>query len=306
MSNTAKVYDFSAAHGRRSSRMENQKQGHFSLFRSLLSKEWAKDTAKLAMWIRLIGEASYKHRTVEFSGREWDLMPGELVTTAAIMGRKLRDQDGHEKSPQAVTRMINFFVKEGMITTKGTRFGTVISITNYGQYQEISPDEPFDKPSYNNKPSNGAALKHSPDEPCDKPSDEQNKKVVNKKVVNNNKTPLPPNGGGDGQVKPERRKAERIDYESFLNAYNTEVGDRLPHAVSVNEKRKRRLKKIIPQLKTPNVDDFRAYVRAFVHQARPFYFGDNDTGWTADFDYLLREDSLTGVREGKFADRGIV
>ncbi|EBX9217191.1 TPA: DNA replication protein, partial [Salmonella enterica subsp. enterica serovar Havana] len=107
------------------------------------------------------------------------------------------------------------------------------------------------------------------------------------------------------QVKPERRKAERIDYESFLNAYNTEVGDRLPHAVSVNEKRKRRLKKIIPQLKTPNVDGFRAYVRAFVHQAKPFYFGDNDTGWTADFDYLLREDSLTGVREGKFADRGI-
>ncbi|EDT9925512.1 replication protein [Salmonella enterica subsp. enterica serovar Saintpaul] len=286
--------------------MENQKQGHFSLFRSLLSKEWAKDTAKLAMWIRLIGEASYKHRTVEFSGRELDLMPGELVTTAAIMGRKLRDQDGHEKSPQAVTRMINFFVKEGMITTKGTRFGTVISITNYGQYQEISPNEPCDKPSDNNKPSNGAALKHSPDEPCDKPSDEQNKKVVNKKVVNNNKTPLPPNGGGNGQVKPERRKAERIDYESFLNAYNTEVGDRLPHAVAVNEKRKRRLKKIIPQLKTPNVDGFRAYVRAFVHQARPFYFGDNDTGWTADFDYLLREDSLTGVREGKFADRGIV
>ncbi|EME4114828.1 replication protein [Salmonella enterica] len=286
--------------------MENQKQGHFSLFRSLLSKEWAKDTAKLAMWIRLIGEASYKHRTVEFSGREWDLMPGELVTTAAIMGRKLRDQDGHEKSPQAVTRMINFFVKEGMITTKGTRFGTVISITNYGQYQEISLDEPCDKPSDNNKPSNGAALKHSPDEPCDKPSDEQNKKVVNKKVVNNNKTPLPPNGGGNGQVKPERRKAERIDYESFLNAYNTEVGDRLPHAVAVNEKRKRRLKKIIPQLKTPNVDGFRAYVRAFVHQAKPFYFGDNDTGWTADFDYLLREDSLTGVREGKFADRGIV
>ncbi|EGW82940.1 DNA replication protein gp18 [Escherichia coli STEC_94C] len=124
------------------------------------------------------------------------------------------------------------------------------------------------------------------------------------KTINTN-TPLPPNGGGDGQVKPERRKAERIDYESFLNAYNTEVGDRLPHAVAVNEKRKRRLKKIIPQLKTPNVDGFRAYVRAFVHQAKPFYFGDNDTGWTADFDYLLREDSLTGVREGKFADRGI-
>lgn len=136
-----------------------------------------------------------------------------------------------------------------------------------------------------------------------KPSQLNTKDNIQKTI--NTNTPLPPNGGGDGQVKPERRKAERIDYESFLNAYNTEVGDRLPHAVAVNEKRKRRLKKIIPQLKTPNVDGFRAYVRAFVHQAKPFYFGDNDTGWTADFDYLLREDSLTGVREGKFADRGI-
>lgn len=128
-----------------------------------------------------------------------------------------------------------------------------------------------------------------------KPSQLNTKDNIQKTI--NTNTPLPPNGGGDGQVKPERRKAERIDYESFLNAYNTEVGDRLPHAVAVNEKRKRRLKKIIPQLKTPNVDGFRAYVRAFVHQAKPFYFGDNDTGWTADFDYLLREDSLTGVRE---------
>lgn len=133
-----------------------------------------------------------------------------------------------------------------------------------------------------------------------KPSQLNTKDNIQKTI--NTNTPLPPNGGGDGQVKPERRKAERIDYESFLNAYNTEVGDRLPHAVAVNEKRKRRLKKIIPQLKTPNVDGFRAYVRAFVHQAKPFYFGDNDTGWTADFDYLLREDSLTGVREATETD----
>lgn len=275
MENTAQVYDFSAAHGRRSSRMENQKQGHFSLFRSLLSKEWAKDTAKLAMWIRLIGEASYKHRTVEFSGREWNLNPGELVTTAAIMGRKLRDQDGHEKSPQAVTRMINFFAREGMITTKGTRFGTVITITNYGQYQEISPDEPRDKPS-----------------------DKQNKKVVNKKVVNNNKTPLPPKGGCDEGSKPEKRKPTKINYSEYLAAYNEIVGDRLPHAVEVNSERQRKLKKLIDSLATKNIDGFRAYVKAFMAAARPFHFGDNDRDWVANFDYLLRPKVLIAIREG--------
>lgn len=136
-----------------------------------------------------------------------------------------------------------------------------------------------------------------------KPTQLNTKETIQKKEINN--TPLPPNGGGDGQEKLERRKQERIDYESFLEAYNAEVGDKLPHAVAVNEKRKRRLKKIIPQLKTPNVDGFRAYVRAFVHQAKPFYFGDNNTGWTADLDYLLRDDTLTGVREAKFADRGM-
>ena len=136
-----------------------------------------------------------------------------------------------------------------------------------------------------------------------KPTQLNTKETIQKKEINN--TPLPPNGGSDGQEKLERRKPERIDYESFLEAYNAEVGDKLPHAVAVNEKRKRRLKKIIPQLKTPNVDGFRAYVRAFVHQAKPFYFGDNNTGWTADLDYLLRDETLTGVREAKFADRGM-
>ncbi|MBD9658084.1 replication protein [Pantoea sp. PNT03] len=281
--------------------MENQKQGHFALFRSLLSKDWAKDTAKLAMWIRLIGEASYRPRTVEFSGKEWNLQPGELVTTAAIMGRKLRDQDGHEKSPQAVTRMINFFAREGMITTKGTRFGTVISITNYAEYQAISPDEPRERPSDNNKPSAGAALSAIPDEPSEEPTGEQNKKLLEQEL--NNNYPHTPKGGRDGdQVSPEKRKAERIDYDSYLVAYNEEVGDRLPHAVAANEARKRRIKKLIPQLKTPNVAGFRSYVRAFVCQAKPFYFGANDTGWSADLDYLLRDATLTGVREGKFAD----
>lgn len=281
--------------------MENQKQGHFALFRSLLSKDWAKDTAKLAMWIRLIGEASYRPRTVEFSGKEWNLQPGELVTTAAIIGRKLRDQDGHEKSPQAVTRMINFFAREGMITTKGTRFGTVITITNYAEYQAISPDEPRERPSDNNKPNTGAALSAIPDEPSEEPTGEQNKKLLVQEL--NNNYPHTPKGGRDGdQVSPEKRKAERIDYDSYLVAYNEEVGDRLPHAVAANEARKRRIKKLIPQLKTPNVAGFRSYVRAFVCQAKPFYFGANDTGWSADLDYLLRDATLTGVREGKFAD----
>lgn len=194
MANIARVYNFPGPEpgNLRSNRMENKKFGHFSLFRSLLSVDWAKDTAKLALWVRLLGEASYRSRIVEFAGKEWNLSHGQLVTTAAILARKLRDQDGKEKSPQAVTRMLNFFIKEGMLTTEGNRFGTVITITNYTVYQAILPDEPSDEPSDKGKASNGAALRLVPDEPPGEQGDEQNKKVTNKNK--NNKPPKSPKG----------------------------------------------------------------------------------------------------------------
>lgn len=117
--------------------------------------------------------------------------------------------------------------------------------------------------------------------------------------IKNNNPHTPVGGEAEGLVKPKKRRAVKINYDEYLIAYNEEVGDRLPHAIDVTEKRKRDLKKIIPKLATPNVDGWRAYVRAFVRMAKPFYFGEGDRGWTADIEYLLKEDTLTAVREGK-------
>ncbi|HEK3117209.1 replication protein [Proteus mirabilis] len=137
-----------------------------------------------------------------------------------------------------------------------------------------------------------------------KPSQLNTKETITKEKKESN-TPLTPHEVKGGEsAKHTKRKSTPINYDEYLNAYNEEVGDRLPHAVEANEKRKTRIRKIIKNLATANVDGWRAYVRAFVRMAKPFYFGENDTGWTADIDYLLRETTLTGVREGKFADRG--
>lgn len=117
------------------------------------------------------------------------------------------------------------------------------------------------------------------------------------KTINTN-TPLPPKGGCDEVSKPEKRKAVHINYNEYLEAYNEIVGDRLPHAVEANAERKRKLKTLIGSLATKNLDGFKAYVNAFMRMARPFHFGDNDRGWSADFDYLLRPKVLTKIREG--------
>jgi phage replication O-like protein O len=117
------------------------------------------------------------------------------------------------------------------------------------------------------------------------------------KTINTN-TPLPPKGGCDEVSKPEKRKAVRINYNEYLEAYNEIVGDRLPHAVEANAERQRKLKKLINSLATKNIDGYRAYVKAFMTAARPFHFGDNDRGWVATFDYLLQPKVLTAIREG--------
>lgn len=206
MANIARVFNFPAPEPGyfRSNRMENKKFGHFSLFRSLLQTDWAKDTAKMALWVRLLGEASYRIRTVEFASKQWELSNGQLVTTAAILARKLRDQDGKEKSPQAVTRMLNFFIREGMISTEGNRFGTVITITNYASYQAFLPDEPSDEPSDKGNASIGAGLRLVADEPCEEPPDEQNKTLTNKNK--NNKTTTSENSD-ESSDKPGKKSS---------------------------------------------------------------------------------------------------
>lgn len=145
----------------RSIRMENQKMGHFALFRSLLSADWALDVGKLALWVRLIGQATHKPRTVSFNGVEWSLAAGQLVTKYDLLCRKLRDAEGKEKSPQQVRRMLDFFVSQGMLSYSGNRHGTVISITNYSDYQLIADQENGNNHkngAEGNKPSAGAAL----------------------------------------------------------------------------------------------------------------------------------------------------
>ncbi|WP_226790025.1 replication protein [Rahnella sikkimica] len=280
--------------------MENQKQGHIALFRSLLSKDWAKDTAKLSMWVRLIGEAAYKPRTVDFSGKTWELMPGQLVTTAAIMGRKLRDQDGNEKSPQAVTRMLNFFAREGMITTKGTRFGTVISITNYGDYQVISADEPSDRPSGNNKPSRSKALKGVPDEPSDRPSGEQNKKLLEQELKD---TPKSPEGSlvEQEETKPKKQAASKFtfDRERFQDTWNCKAKKHgLPRITSISISTEKGIKRLYEShllhckqtKRSPaDIDTFINGYIEFGYEPSPYAMGDNPAGRKYGIDTALTQ-----------------
>lgn len=100
------------------------------------------------------------------------------------------------------------------------------------------------------------------------------------------------------KTENKKPKQPHIDYRAFFDAYNEILGDRLPWAKDITEQRKSALRRLLPKLKTPTVEGFRAYLSAFSTRAKSFYFGDNDRRWRANIDFLLREKTLVGVREG--------
>lgn len=102
--------------------------------------------------------------------------------------------------------------------------------------------------------------------------------------------------------KSSTAKQPVVNYQAFADSYNEILGDRLPTCAVMSDKRKRALKKLLPLLKAPTLECFSAYLNAFANTARPFYFGDNDRGWRASFDFVLRQDTLTATKEGSIAD----
>jgi len=161
------LHDFTHEHEIRGNKLQNQKQGHFSLFRSLLSADWAKDPIKLAIWIRLLSDASFRSRSVEFRGKSWNLNPGELVTTTSVIASRVNDAKGSPIDKRLALRILKFFERNEMIQMRSDAYATVIFITNYCEYQEVERGTPLGTPCGTPhgtphgtpKPSNGAGLR---------------------------------------------------------------------------------------------------------------------------------------------------
>ncbi|MFC0969605.1 replication protein [Pasteurella multocida] len=128
-----------------------------------------------------------------------------------------------------------------------------------------------------------------------------------------NITPLPPKGesaNADGVpvVENKKQRSLNIDYVGIGKAYNEcvmESGKNLPMLAdpeNLSQERKRKIKKLADVMKkrfgSCDAETFRNYFLDFMRSARQFYFGENDRGWRADFEYILREKVMDKTIEG--------
>ena len=128
-------------------------------------------------------------------------------------------------------------------------------------------------------------------------------------------TPLPPEGESadaemedEGESSPaEKQESDHVDYSGIANAYNESLdktGKNLPRIADPNhlsDKRKRAVKKLSDvfkkRFKNNSTQAFAEYFTDFMTSAGEFYFGENDRHWKANFEYLLREETLDKTLE---------
>ena len=85
-------------------------------------------------------------------------------------------------------------------------------------------------------------------------------------------------------------------YKAIVSNYNSILGKKLPKAISINSKRK----SLIRSIWRDNPDTM-FFIKLFTKvKDIPFLMGDNDKGWMADLDFILRPDKVTKIMEGSY------
>ena len=135
--------------------------------------------------------------------------------------------------------------------------------------------------------------------------------------------PLPLNGesanaehseivGADNPHTGKKQNSIKVSYSAVAETYNhlvKELNSNLPliaNPSQLSDKRKKAIKKLAQVfIKRFDIDNdvesaLAEYFRDFLQSATNFYFGENNRGWKADFEYILRETTLDKVLEGNW------
>jgi len=95
-----------------------------------------------------------------------------------------------------------------------------------------------------------------------------------------------------------QREGVDIDCQAVIDAYNEVTDGKMPFAELYRD-REIAIRELATHLARKNVEGFRNYFKAFIDNARDFYFGGPDgSGWCANFDTLMELKTLRKVKEG--------
>lgn len=103
------------------------------------------------------------------------------------------------------------------------------------------------------------------------------------------------------EEEEEEKEVERevIDYKGITAMYNTTCTS-LPSVKTLSETRK---KAIRARMKTYTIDDFKALFEKA--EASSFLKGKNNSNWSANFDWLIKDSNMAKVLDGNYDDKPV-
>jgi hypothetical protein len=212
-------------------------------------------------------------------------------------------------SRSKVFEALKSLVEKGLITRKNQFLDGRGQISNVYEINDTKTPDPDDAPGGDSDTTTPSTVAIPPVQSVD-----TIKYVLEQDHINKDLNPpfTPPGGGAESEPfeleseraeksgKPDNPESRRFD--AICEIYN-ELLPELPKAEKVTESRKRALRKRIrDDLNRKEFDWWRRYflrVREY-----PFLLGDNDKGWFASLDWLIRDESMQKVLEGIYSKKG--
>lgn len=111
---------------------ENKRSGFVLLYRSVQDAPFKQQPERFCVWIHLLMEAGFEAGEVTFNRNVLQRKRGQVVTSARQLGLACG------VSEDSAERTLKYFEREGMITRhtrRGTRGYSIITLTNYDDYQ---------------------------------------------------------------------------------------------------------------------------------------------------------------------------
>lgn len=245
--------------------------GWIKLHKSLIDWGWYKDANTKAVFIHLLLTANFEPS--EYMGEQ--IERGQVVYGRKELGKNLTLSEREVR-----TALTHLKATNELTSTTTSRF-SIGTLVNYSKYQDLQGstdqqnDQQNDFPATSKRPA----------------SDQQattSKNIRSKEFKNLRKD----KGGGNPPDTPTLPA-------QIIEAYNA-VCISLPRQTLTNG----RTEKLRARIKEhPDIEWWHSLFRRC--QTTPFLTGKNDRGWTADFEWLIKNDSnALRVLEGKYDGNG--
>lgn len=218
--------------------------------------------------------------------------------------------------------------RKGMITTDSSQGVNVITVCNYDKYNPQGQDQGQAEGQGKGKETAlttkdiqafgaslgasiraevGAMLREFAGNLAKSPPEEgqargNNKKKEEERSITtttelNPKKETSPDGEAkkDGLSLTETAGKDKIDWDALMEYYNTTFRGKLPGIKAMTDPRKKAVRARIAQYgKEAIMQVFQSVLDS------PFLLGDNDRGWTADFDWIFKPANFTKILEQRY------